>query len=1265
MPPGGDRSCTRLPGLTNICSLVGAEMNGLNNRGLTNSTSRLRVYTGVVRQRKYIWDRLRQASVASDVKCMKRFQRVPGFGLDVSAEDSKKVVRSLRILCRRLGWSIHVCKVTTKGSRPNAQGVLSQQQLRNSLLLTWNINSWSSKRIEISAYVRKVNPTFVALQETVVGEQSYPPRLNGYTCLHKPALGAGERGVALAIKSGVKAYETTGIGGYLVAVKAFGIFEGFREATIVASLYFGKGLKRTELRQWLEGISSAAIIAGDFNMDLQELGRWISKVKGDWSILATRGASATFYRSMRSIDHVVVNRKAHQQLHYGQVDRTQDLSDHWPMLVAARRRMETVLVQKEVLNRKKVQCGLPSLLESNVFYPLLSMSDPDELCAAFVERSKAELRRNQCYQQVKEGERKEHLGGRVVRAVEKRRRLFRRTRQQPANGDLKKAYLGARKEAKKIVKHRQREMFDKWVEAGCKSLASGASRDGWLWLKKASGKSNQSLGAGGPVLDADGKVLTDPAAIKTRWVSYFKGLQKPDEEYTLGGEDKPEWEGLNNPLSWTELQGAVFSMGNWKAAGDDELPAEFYKAIAYDELGEKPASKALLHLLQIIFEEGVPDCWKTASVVPIPKKGDMLDPNNYRPIALINVGLKLLCKVLERRLTAEATRVGAIRREQFGFRRREEAISLRVFLQEIAFRRRERGFTTFITFLDLKKAYDSVPISLLLKKLQRLGIRGQIAGFLTSLYRTASAAIRVGGEMSEKFACTQGVRQGDPLSPLLFNLFINDMFDELAGGVPVGRSRVLGGMFADDVALVSSGEVEHQVMLNGVFEWARRNGMEFSISKCGSMTIGAENVKFTLGSAEIPSVDSYLYLGIPFDKSLEIEPGIRLKVGKVKKLHAMLFPFLGCQRVPCWARVLVFKACIMGAVSYGGELFGFQNCKALDQLQTAINGCLRTIVGTKSQNTVLAMGPLLEEFQVPTIREKWDLAMLRAVQKWPDSVTYLSEIFEEYPASRKWSWLKRAQLLLAKVPLFSPRRPWQVNLSELREVRGSPYSSSLAMKRYNQLGLTLSVRYLSVGRKYSAYREGIKWLLRARCYGIWTSARAGFANLVSWVMWGICPICENRVPADEQFAHLLAECPCDEVHRIRVNSGLLDLISRQLQSLSVPTGTDGWLAKIEQCLLGGALGGSLIDCEWLVNESQNRNRDGVVPHFLIVSRFLGEVMPLHQRKLWSWRLPTQGPILAQVEGDSSSTRLDVPTANARPGTAVSIDEQPPVLRGEF
>ena len=194
------------------------------------------------------------------------------------------------------------------------------------------------------------------------------------------------------------------------------------------------------------------------------------------------------------------------------------------------------------------------------------------------------------------------------------------------------------------------------------------------------------------------------------WVSLFG--TNPNNNLT--------WD-INDSISMEEIQNTVLSMKFNKAPGPDGIPIEFFKAFfSKSDLSDNQddssddhyskCAKCLLSLFNKIWDGDFPEEWNSAFVISIPKKkGDLSDCNNYRGISLINVGLKIISKIVTtNRVAKYALDHKFIRPEQFGFRSNEECISLYISIREICQRRKFHGNFTYLAFFDLKKAYDLI-----------------------------------------------------------------------------------------------------------------------------------------------------------------------------------------------------------------------------------------------------------------------------------------------------------------------------------------------------------------------------------------------------------------------------------------------------------------------------------------------------------------------------------------------------------------------------
>ena len=117
--------------------------------------------------------------------------------------------------------------------------------------------------------------------------------------------------------------------------------------------------------------------------------------------------------------------------------------------------------------------------------------------------------------------------------------------------------------------------------------------------------------------------------------------------------------------------------------------------------------------------------------------------------------------------------------EQGGFRSGRGCIDQLFILTEVLRLRHNQGKATFVCFIDVKKAYDTVFRDGLWKRLLDVGLSGRILRVLLNLYDKAESAVMVNGILSRWFESGVGVRQGCVLSPLLFSIFINPLIEEL------------------------------------------------------------------------------------------------------------------------------------------------------------------------------------------------------------------------------------------------------------------------------------------------------------------------------------------------------------------------------------------------------------------------------------------------------------------------------------------------------
>jgi len=217
-----------------------------------------------------------------------------------------------------------------------------------------------------------------------------------------------------------------------------------------------------------------------------------------------------------------------------------------------------------------------------------------------------------------------------------------------------------------------------------------------------------------------------------------------------------------------------------------------------------------------------------------------------------------------------------------------------------------------------------------------LGIRGKCLKFIeNNLYLSSKACVKIDLKFSKVFRIKKGVRQGCPLSPILFNLFINDIFRDCnKNGVSIGGSLCCGDLFTDDIVLCAPTRGSLNKLLKKVNDWAKFNHMTFGINKCAIMVIKALDSRVV--GEHIPKSKCYTYLGILLNNGLDLKLKniIKSPTNKVRKALYSIKGFLKNPLVPIKFKELVFKSVVIIKVSYIAPLLSTNkiNISSIQQL---------------------------------------------------------------------------------------------------------------------------------------------------------------------------------------------------------------------------------------------------------------------------------------------------------------------------------------------
>lgn len=258
----------------------------------------------------------------------------------------------------------------------------------------------------------------------------------------------------------------------------------------------------------------------------------------------------------------------------------------------------------------------------------------------------------------------------------------------------------------------------------------------------------------------------------------------------------------------------------------------------------------------LILAKLVPQSWKRSIVVPVPKKGDLTQIKNYRPISLTEPLRKLFEHCMLRYVNLSA---GPSFLTQGGFRTNHCCNDMIVVLQEAILKSKKK---LHMAFLDIKAAYDSVDRRILWRRCLNRGVCPDAIEILKQLFDHNSAQVVVNGRKSQPYHIEAGVLQGSVLSPCLYSIFIDDLARELESShkIEVGATKINCTMYADDIALFSDEAWKLQELLNICTSHAEKNRYLFNSSKCESISdVGNE---FYIHNQTMPPTDIFKYLGV-------------------------------------------------------------------------------------------------------------------------------------------------------------------------------------------------------------------------------------------------------------------------------------------------------------------------------------------------------------------------------------------------------------------
>lgn len=390
----------------------------------------------------------------------------------------------------------------------------------------------------------------------------------------------------------------------------------------------------------------------------------------------------------------------------------------------------------------------------------------------------------------------------------------------------------------------------------------------------------------------------------------------------------------------------------------------------------------LANIINYSFSSGTfPDKLKIAKVTPIFKKGSRSEKNNYRPISVLSVFSKIFEKLMFKRLYSYLERHRILHDLQFGFREKFSTSHALISLTEHLKKSLDKGAFGCGLFIDLKKAFDTVNHSILLKKLDYYGIRGIANKWFKSYLSGRCQYVSINGHTSDIKPISCGVPQGSVLGPILFLLYINDL--------PNCSDKLTFHLFADDTNIYFSSnnldliQSTLNIELMHVSQWLCANRLALNIEKTNFVIFHSPRKKpdkiisLSINNKSVCQTNSVKYLGVLIDSNLSWKPHILELSKKIAKSAGILSKLR--YYVSIDALVSIYYALIHSFIIYGIEVWGLTYPSHLKPICTLQKKAIRILTFSEPRSHSEPIFKLLRIIKLPDLIE---IHILKFVYLW-------------------------------------------------------------------------------------------------------------------------------------------------------------------------------------------------------------------------------------------------------------------------------------------
>ena len=758
-------------------------------------------------------------------------------------------------------------------------------------IIHWNCFALTLKRrLDLISFLVEHNPDVMCLNELKLNEaeSNVDLQFTGYSSYFRcrDPLKSFGGGVCILVKSTLSHVQED-VGSGDLELLAVTIETSSAPVTVVSYYNPPSSSLSTDILRLLADRNSHLIIVGDLNSKTTSVGcketnrngRLLEEAIGDSNLVVLNDRTPTYHSHIYDdyselLDLAICSPSTAQHFRSFEVLLGQEMgSDHSPIairlsLIASRQLRPQVDTHPRFNYDKADWNEFRARLNCNP--PTSALLDANEL-ALFVTQAIMDAAKGSIPQVSANAHKGSKLPPHIIALIKHRKEIRKRCKRDPGS----KPYLNQlTTRISQAIAEEKDQQWQQFLDRVGPNQTS--SRPFWKRINET--RQNNTTNNSIPNLAHAGLIIKQDAEKAAVFSSIlettFNGTTRPCNEQHRARVDSEvddfrarQWQ-LTSSVELFEVKAAIKKLRNTSAPGPTGIHNRMLRQLSDDFL------LLLVQLLNLTLEQHTfPSLWKHARVSMLFKgKGRRDDPSNYRPISVTCCLGKLAERVIHHRIYTALEGRGFFVDSQSGFRARRRTTDNLFYLSQKVKENMCRGKRVCCLLFDIQKAFDNVWHNGLINKMLSAQLPPYIVAWVADFLDQRSFQVAVGGAMSDRCRIRAGVPQGAVLSPLLFNIFIND--------IPLMnmKNQCHSMLFADDLATFfiyrKSGHLVARVKqyLTRLERWLTTNRLEMNAKKCTYTIFSRGNTDtdfcFPFNGSKISEDKEPKLLGVVLDQRL-------------------------------------------------------------------------------------------------------------------------------------------------------------------------------------------------------------------------------------------------------------------------------------------------------------------------------------------------------------------------------------------------------------